>query len=75
MSARAAVAILHFPLDLANANAVGSVDFGNGRVYALDANNGIIAFTVTQVPEPSTYALLLAGVMGLLWMGRARRIT
>jgi len=27
----------------------------------------------TPVPEPSTYALLLAGVMGLLWMGRARR--
>lgn len=51
-----------FPLDQANGNGVGSLDFGNGRLYALDANNGIMAFTVTQVPEPGTVAL---GVLGL----------
>ncbi|MBI2947297.1 MAG: DUF4623 domain-containing protein, partial [Verrucomicrobia bacterium] len=35
-----------FPTDNANANATGSVDFGGGRLYAMNSNNGLMAFTV-----------------------------
>jgi hypothetical protein len=39
-----------FASDNPNGNGVGSVKFGGGRVYALDANNGIIAMKVTWAP-------------------------
>lgn len=57
-----------------NTNGVGSVSFGLGpdgglRLYALNANNGIQAFSV--VPEPS--AGLLALVAGLGLAARRRR--
>jgi len=35
-----------FPTDNANANATGSVDFGGGRLYVMNSNNGLLAFTV-----------------------------
>lgn len=35
-----------FPTDNANGNRSGAVAFAPGRVYALDANNGIIAFGI-----------------------------
>lgn len=35
-----------FPADNANINGTGSADFGGGRLYAVDSNNGIVAFTV-----------------------------
>jgi len=58
-----------------NGNAVGALSFGTGpdgvvRLYALNANNGIQAFSV--VPEPST-AGLLALVAGLGGLVRRRR--
>lgn len=40
-----------FPTDNANANAVGAVDFAADRVFALDCNNGIMAFQL--LPPPS----------------------
>ena len=51
----------NFVADNANANGTGSGAFGNGRIYALDSNNGLIAKAVT-VPEPGTIAL---GIFGL----------
>jgi hypothetical protein len=59
-----------FPQDKLNSNGVGSVEIVNGVVYALDVNNGIIAFEL--VPEPSTYALLGLGV-GVVGMALRRR--
>lgn len=35
-----------FPTDGDNLNGTGSVDFGGGRVYALDSNNGILAMAI-----------------------------
>jgi hypothetical protein len=44
----------NFPADNANANFVGSVDFGTVRgtnsVFALDSNNGIVAYRVVSTP-------------------------
>jgi hypothetical protein len=36
-----------FPIDNANANGTGSVDFGGGRLFAMNSNNGLMAFAVT----------------------------
>jgi hypothetical protein len=57
-----------YPLDIANGNGVGSVEFANGKLFALDVNNGIMAFNV--VPEPSTFAL---GGLGLAALALARK--
>lgn len=45
----------NFPVDNANGNGVGSLDWGNGMLFAIDANNGVMAMSV--VPEPSTTAI------------------
>lgn len=58
--------------DTANANGVGAVAFGDGKLFVLDANNGIHAYSVVQaIPEPGTLALLGLGAFGLL-LGRRR---
>lgn len=58
-----------FPVDVANPNNAGSVDFGNGRLYVLDTNNGLLA--LTAVPEPAT--LGLAGIAAIGLLARRRR--
>jgi hypothetical protein len=40
-----------FPTDNANGNNAGAVDFGPNRVFALDANNGILAMTLAFRPR------------------------
>jgi hypothetical protein len=35
-----------FPSDNANGNGTGSADFGGGRLFALDTNNGLVAFNL-----------------------------
>jgi hypothetical protein len=57
----------------ANGNNSGAVAFGKTTyrkaiIYALDTNNGIQAFELTTVPEPSSLALL--GLCCLLASGR-----
>jgi hypothetical protein len=41
-----------FPTDNENINATGAIDFGDGKVFALDSNNGIIALTLGAIPPP-----------------------
>jgi len=47
-----------FPTDNTNGNGTGCVDFGNGRVYALDTNNGIVAMNVTYSPAQPAPAVI-----------------
>jgi len=61
---------------VANGNATGDLAFGVGpdglRLYALNSNNGIQAFQVVAIPEPSS--ILLVGLAGVgLYAGRRRR--
>ena len=42
-----------FPTDNPNANGTGAVEFGGGRVFALDSNNGILALTLGAIPLPA----------------------
>lgn len=46
-----------FPSDNPNLNQTGSADFGGGRLYALDTNNGIIAMNV-NVAGPAQTAMI-----------------
>jgi len=46
-----------------NTNGVGQMDWGNNRLYVLDANNGIRAYQL--IPEPATLALLALGALAL----------
>lgn len=62
---------------VANGNGVGNVKFGKTTyrkavIYAMDTNNGIQAFELTTVPEPTSLALCGLGlaVMGVM---RGRR--
>lgn len=55
----------------ANTDGTGDLAFGtdpNGvlRLYAMNTNQGIQAFTVTAVPEPSSIALVTLGVVGVV---------
>ncbi len=59
---------VNYPTTNANANIAGAAQFGNGRAYVLNTNNGIGAITV---PEPSCAVLLLAGAT--VAMSRRRR--
>ena len=52
-----------------NGNAVGDLAFGTGpdglRLYAMSTNQGIQAFRITVVPEPSSIALVALFVVGI----------
>lgn len=51
-SAPIEVGRINFPTDNANGNAVGSVDFGDGLVFFLDTNNGIVAARIIESITP-----------------------
>jgi len=52
-----------------------------GAGYTFDsqlaANSDVyrISFSAVPVPEPQTYALMLAGLLGLGWLARRRQAT
>jgi hypothetical protein len=58
--------------DNSNSNASGEVDFGNGRMYVLDSNNGLTTYTIA-VPEPTTFALGALGLGALALAARRKR--
>lgn len=49
-----------FPADNTNGNATGSVDFGGGRLYAMNSNNGLMAFAVNPAGGASAKAAALS---------------
>lgn len=55
--------------DNANINGVGAVALGDGKLFVLDTNNGIHAYSI--IPEPETYALLGLG-LAVVWYARRR---
>jgi hypothetical protein len=63
-----------FPTDNANLEGTGQVDFGGGRVYALDSNNGIAAYELkqpAQSPALSAPKLLAGGQFSFVLAGKA----
>jgi len=62
-----------FATDNANGFSVGSVEFGAGKLFILDNNHGIAAYSV--VPEPAPFLLcFLAGLIALIAGPRLRSI-
>ena len=66
---------------MANANATGGLQWGemltptSQVLYAMSSNQGVQAMVFQAVPEPSTYAMALAGLAcGGLQMWRRRRL-
>ena len=47
--------------------------FGSGGDYVSDMNNGHYAMAVSSVPEPETYAMLLAGLGLVSLVARKRK--
>ena len=50
-----------FPTDNANGNSTGGVAFGNGKVYALDSNNGLIAMNLNTACLPDKLTIETSG--------------
>lgn len=61
---------INYPTTNANANVAGAAQFGNGRAYVLNTNQGIGAIVV---PEPSCAVLLLAGGAVAIRRWRSRK--
>ncbi|HXG49460.1 MAG TPA: immunoglobulin domain-containing protein [Methylomirabilota bacterium] len=61
-----------YPTDFPNDNATGAIDFGGGRLYALNSNNGIVAYSVTPpVVAPRLRYRIEGNRMILQWNGPA----
>ncbi len=56
-----------FPGGYANGNATGAVSCRDGKVFALESNNGILAFTLKEVYLPPTIVTQPAGAT--VWEG------
>ncbi|MBI5387377.1 MAG: DUF4623 domain-containing protein [Verrucomicrobia bacterium] len=59
-----------FPADNANLNGTGAVDFGPARLFALDSNNGLMAFTLGRPTRPTLAASRLGSLLTLTYTGR-----
>jgi hypothetical protein len=60
-----------FATDNPNGNVTGAVDFGGGKVFALDSNNGLIALTLGEIPTtPGAVTLTRNGTsVQITWSG------
>jgi len=62
-----------FATDNENLFGTGAVDFGLGRVFALDSNNGLVSFALGAIPPPNTPPRINiardAGNVTLTWNG------
>lgn len=54
-----------------NLNGAGALDFGGGKLFALDTNNGLRAWDL--IPEPQASSLLALGLATLWLAHRLRR--
>ena len=64
------LARFNFPTNQqANANHIGQTVFAHNKVFALDANNGIVAFTILPPANLRASALLAAGQVLVSWPG------
>jgi hypothetical protein len=62
LSAPLLIATYNFPSNaMPNKNGVGQVIFAGNRVYALDGNNGIVAFDIVPPALPPQLDILLSG--------------
>jgi hypothetical protein len=52
---------------------VDSAAFGSGVQFSVAYNVGDVTLSVTAVPEPETYALMVAGLGVVAWAARRRR--
>ena len=62
-----------FPTANANGNNVGSVAFRNGKLFAMDSNNGLLAYTLGETSLPATIVTQPASIA--LWQGVSYTIT
>jgi hypothetical protein len=60
-------AIKSFPAANGNGNFVGSVALRNGKLFALESNNGLLAYTLGQTNLPATIVTAPATIA--LWQG------
>jgi hypothetical protein len=53
-----------------NVNGTGSVDFGSGLLYALDSNNGMVAYRVKRlIAQPTISAVRSGGALTITYTG------
>jgi hypothetical protein len=62
----------HFVIDVGSAARQLTLGYGDGGVFDNGGQFDIQMFAVTPVPEPETYAMLLAGLAVLGFVGRRR---
>lgn len=62
-----------FPTNGANGNATGAVALRNGKLFALESNNGILAYALGETDLPATITTQPASVR--LWEGASYSIT
>ncbi|HWN96923.1 MAG TPA: immunoglobulin domain-containing protein, partial [Methylomirabilota bacterium] len=61
-----------FPTDNDNINGTGAIDYGEGKVFALDSNNGIMALQLGAIPPPAPGRITIirdGGSVRLTWSG------
>ena len=60
-----------FPTDNENAFGTGALDFGGGKLFAIDSNNGILAMTLGTITQPpGTITIVRNGpAVDLSWAG------